>query len=68
MNLYTLPPQGMSRAKDILPLLPFGKTTLWRKVKNGQFPKPTQLSTHCTVWKNSDVLAWIAQQGGANEL
>lgn len=58
----TLPPQGMSRAKDILPLLPFTKSTLWRKVKNGTFPQPIRLGTHCTAWKNQDVLDWIDAQ------
>lgn len=61
---HTLHPQGMSRAKDILPLLPFGKRTLWRKVKSGEFPQPVRFSTNCTAWKNADVLAWIDEQGG----
>ncbi|UTO04917.1 AlpA family phage regulatory protein [Moraxella sp. FZLJ2107] len=60
----TLSPQGMSRLKDILPLLPFGKSTLWRMVKDGTFPQPIRFGTHCTAWKNSEVLAWIEQQGG----
>ncbi len=60
----TLSPQGMSRLKDILPLLPFKKSTLWRMVKDGTFPQPIKFGTHCTAWKNSEVLAWIEQQGG----
>lgn len=43
MTEPTLPTQGMSRAKDILPLLPFAKSTLWRKVKSGSSPSPSDL-------------------------
>lgn len=63
-NQTTLSPQGMSRLKDILPLLPFGKSTLWKMVKNGTFPQPIKFGTHCTAWKNADILAWIDEQGG----
>lgn len=61
----TLPPQGMSRAKQLLPLLPFGKTTLYNLVNNGKFPQPVKLSKHMTAWRNSDVLAWLESQQGA---
>lgn len=49
MTEPTLPTQGMSRAKDILPLLPFAKSTLWRKVKSGKFPQPVRFGTNCTA-------------------
>lgn len=55
-------PQGLSRYKDIAPLLPFNRSTLWRMIKNGTFPKPTRLSHKCTVWRNQDVLDWIDAQ------
>ena len=35
------------------------RTTLWRRVRSGQFPKPIALSTHATRWKKTDVDAWI---------
>ncbi|WP_282672065.1 helix-turn-helix transcriptional regulator [Moraxella nonliquefaciens] len=49
--MQTLPQGGLSTAKDILPLLPFGRTTLWRKCKNGKFPKPQRLNASVTVWE-----------------
>ncbi|EGE09637.1 helix-turn-helix transcriptional regulator [Moraxella catarrhalis] len=55
-----LPTQGMSRAKDILPLLPFGKSTLWQKVKSGKFPQPVRLGKNCTAWRNQDIHDWLA--------
>lgn len=63
-NKPTLPKDGLSRFNDIRHLIPMSRSTVWRMVKQGKFPKPTRITSHCTVWKNSEVLAWIEQQGG----
>ena len=42
--------------------LPFSAPTLWRKVKNGTFPKPVKLSERVTAWKVGDIRAWAAAQ------
>lgn len=55
-------PQGMSRAAQILPMLPFGSTTLWAWSKSGRFPAPVRLSPTMTAWRNSDVLNWLEKQ------
>jgi len=39
--------------------LPFSAPTLWRKVKDGTFPKPVHLSTRVTAWKVGEVRAWL---------
>ena len=41
-------------------LIPFGSSTLWRKVKSGDFPSPIKLSPKVTAWKVRDVRAWMA--------
>lgn len=41
--------------------LPFSSSTLWRKVREGSFPKPLKLSPRVTAWKVGDVRAWINQ-------
>lgn len=45
--------------------LPFSAPTLWRKVKNGTFPKPVKLSERVTAWKVGDIRAWAAAQAMA---
>ena len=55
-----LPLQGMSRAKDILPFLPFGRTTLHEWSQNGRFPASIKLSPTMVAWRNSDVLEWLS--------
>ena len=45
--------------------LPFSAPTLWRKVKDGTFPKPTKLSTRVTAWQAGQVRAWMQAQASA---
>jgi len=40
-------------------LVPFSASTLWRKVKAGEFPQPVKISTHITAWRMSDIRAWV---------
>ena len=61
-----LPRQGMSRASQILPFLPFGSTTLWKWSREGLFPAPIRISPTITAWRNSDVLDWLEEQGNHN--
>lgn len=58
-NALYLPSQGLSRAKDILPFLPFGRTTLHEWSKNGRFPASIKLSPTMVAWRNAEVLEWL---------
>lgn len=58
-NPLFLPTQGMSRARDILPFLPFGRTTLHEWSQDGRFPASIRLSPTMVAWRNSDVLEWL---------
>lgn len=64
---YILPPQGLSRAKDILPLLPFGRASLWKFSKSGQFPQPVRVTGGITAWSNKDVIEWLEAQSAIND-
>ena len=46
-------------------ILPFGHTTLWRKVNAGQFPKPVKLSENVTAWPAAAIRDWLKSQGAA---
>ena len=54
-----LPPQGMSRASQLIPFLPFGISTLWSWSRDGRFPAPVKLSPTMTAWRNADVIEWL---------
>jgi len=51
-------PRRMLNEKQVLAILSVGHTTLWRMVKNGQFPKPTFVSPNRCFWFEDVVLAW----------
>lgn len=54
-------------AKQLSNNLQKSKSTIYRWVKAGQFPKPIKIN-NSTLWKVSDVNHWITTQGGTNEL
>ncbi|MEO1018218.1 MAG: AlpA family phage regulatory protein [Pseudomonadota bacterium] len=35
------------------------RSTIWRKVKAGDFPSPVSLSNQATRWSSSDVSEWL---------
>ena len=58
-SMQHLPTTGMGRAKDILPFLPFSKTTLFEWSKDGRFPAGKKLSPTMTAWSYADVHEWL---------
>ena len=47
------------RIGDVANKTTLAKSTLWIKISKGQFPKPIKISPAISVWKESDVDAWI---------
>ena len=39
----------------IKPLIPVSKSTWWKGVRDGRFPKPIKLGDRVTAWKASDI-------------
>ncbi len=60
----TLPTTGFIRLSTVVQVVPFSDSTIWRKVKAGEFPKPHKLSKNITAWKAEDVRAWLESVGG----
>lgn len=58
-----------NNAVDVVPLLReqvvrntvggIGRTTLWRWIREGRFPKPVRLGANCIAWRADDVNQWI---------
>ena len=47
------------RVKEVANKTSVGKSTIWSWVKDGKFPEPIKISDRISVWKESDVDAWI---------
>ncbi len=53
------------RRPGATPVLPISAPTLWRRVRDGSFPKPVKLSERVTAWRVGDVRAWLKNCAGA---
>ncbi|MBD9356966.1 helix-turn-helix transcriptional regulator [Methylomonas albis] len=54
-----------SKAKNIPPLIPVGRTTFLNRVKQGLWPKPVKLGPNTVAWRVEDIRALIKEIGGA---
>ena len=55
------------RLPQVLELIPIGRSTLWAKIKKGEFPKPEKLSAKIAVWRESDIQAYITCDHNSSE-
>lgn len=54
-------PSGASeymRESELLEALPFSRATLWRRIKDGEFPAPIKLGGNLNAWRRADVSKW----------
>jgi predicted DNA-binding transcriptional regulator AlpA len=58
---YTIPEIGFVRLREVLTVIPIGKSCWWEGVKSGRFPKPVKLSARCTAWRAEDIRVLITQ-------
>jgi prophage regulatory protein len=47
------------RTKEVLGILGVSRSTLWRMVRAGRFPKPIMISTWASGYLDVDVQAWL---------
>jgi prophage regulatory protein len=53
-------PTKLITVKQVLQMTGYkSRTTLWRRVRAGDFPKPIALSRHATRWKSKEVEEWL---------
>ncbi len=53
--------------KQVAELLNIGVSTVWALVKEGRCPEPIRLTSRCSRWKRSDVVAWSKTLSNENE-
>jgi len=59
----SLPTTGFVRLNALLRVIPVSASTIWRKVKEGEFPPPVKLSERITAWRVEDVRTWLQSKG-----
>lgn len=53
------------RDKDVAEMLTIGRSSVWRMAKEGKLPAPIKLSERVTVWRASDIEAFISSKEAA---
>jgi prophage regulatory protein len=56
------------RIADVSKKTTLAKSTIWLKMSQGKFPKPTKISHAINVWKESDIDAWINECFSQNKV
>lgn len=59
MDRHTQAVDSFLRLPQVLQLIPVSRSGWWAGVKNGRYPTPVKLSARVTVWRMSDVQAYI---------
>lgn len=52
-------PDRILRLRTVLDRTGLTRSTLYRKIKAGEFPNQLQISTNCVGWRESSVAAWL---------
>ena len=61
MSQLTL--SGFLRLYQVLNLIPVGKSSWWRGVKEGRYPKPVKIAPRTSAWRAEDIAALMATFG-----
>lgn len=60
-------PDRILRLKTVLERTGLSRSTLYRKMQNGTFPRNIQISTRCAGWRESALEAWMRDPGVYSE-
>ncbi len=56
------------RFKELRKLIPLGRTTIWRMMREGRFPQSRRIGKMAAAWLESEVEDWIKERAqGGNE-
>jgi prophage regulatory protein len=57
--MHTETPDRILRLKTVLARTGLSRSTMYRKMENGTFPRNVQISTRCVGWRDSAVAEWL---------
>jgi prophage regulatory protein len=59
-----LPDSALVRLPTVRKVLPWGRTTIWRRVKDGTLPAPLKMpGSTCIAWRVGDIRRVLASIG-----
>ncbi len=57
-------PDRILRIRTVLGRTGLSRSTLYRKMKEGSFPKQVKLGEHSSGWRESAISAWVSDPEG----
>ena len=63
-----IPLVGFLRLYQVLTLIPVGKSSWWRGVKAGRYPKPVKIAPRTSAWRAEDIAVLMETFGETEEL
>ena len=57
-------PDRILRLKAVLAMTGLSRTTLYRRIALGRFPRPVRISERCAGWRASAVRTWMRDPSG----
>ena len=55
-------PDAILRIGTVAERIGLARPTIYRMVKDGEFPRPIKITTRAVGWRESDLVAWIASR------
>ncbi|WP_089394510.1 helix-turn-helix transcriptional regulator [Pseudomonas delhiensis] len=55
------------RLDEVLHTTGLGKNTLYRRVREGSFPKQVRIGPNSVAWRQSDITEWMSDPAGYSE-
>ena len=49
------------RMREVLRIIPVSRSTIWRWVRDGQFPAPIKIGPRSTVWEFEKIMEWVGR-------
>jgi len=59
--MFDISETGFLRLRQVLTVIPVGKTCWWEGVRSGRYPKGVKLSQRCTAWRAEDIRQLITK-------
>ncbi|EGG9814475.1 AlpA family phage regulatory protein [Salmonella enterica] len=50
------------RWPDVLHITQISRSTVWRMMQRGAFPKQVDVGTHCAVWDAEEINRWVEER------
>ena len=50
------------RFKELRKLIPLGRTTIWRMMREGRFPQSRRIGRAAMAWVENEIVEWMEER------